>query len=309
MPGDPFRRVKPGDSLRGISAAGWNGAMDAARAFAESNLSGGAGSPIGTTPQTGIVLVQNNSGGDLDRFSVLGIDSPLISPTDGPDAFKSRVMLVGITPATASHKAKFVILREPLKNGKIGQAYIAGACPCKINVNNANDAAADVKNSDAASLDSGASGAAKILWKESGTGLKWAYVLLPQGGGTGGAIPVKITNIETSSGGKYKGRSITILASTVGVANTGLLVMPPSSYTIAATDDLMLYHPLESGLSTHTIPYPCFALAYDTGLVTTDATPRKIMQLENIGVRPGTNDYDVYQMVSSNTVWGPTKAQ
>ena len=200
MAGDPFQHVRPGQKVK-ISAPAWNGAMNAARAHQQSTAAGAsAGTPKQQFPQTGIVLVKNNSGGDLGMLSVLGIDGPLFDPTDSAavNEFKSRVVLKGITPSATTHKGKFVILREPLKAGAIGEAYAAGCCPAKVNVVATGDTSADVSDGSSASLKSGG-GSAKILWKESGTGVRWAVVLMPAGGG----VDTQNLGTEVTAGATY----------------------------------------------------------------------------------------------------------
>ena len=76
---------------------------------------------------SGIVLVKNSSGADRDRFDILGIDGPIIAPTDNPDEFKNRVTIDGITPAMADHTGQFVILAEPIASGAIGRGHLDGA--------------------------------------------------------------------------------------------------------------------------------------------------------------------------------------
>ena len=55
---------------------------------------------------------------------MLGIDSPVISPTDNETEFKNTVALSCVAP-TSSHAGKFVVLLEPLADGRMGKAYTA----------------------------------------------------------------------------------------------------------------------------------------------------------------------------------------
>ncbi|MCL2645586.1 MAG: hypothetical protein FWD61_01110 [Phycisphaerales bacterium] len=176
--GDPLKKVKPGDKLR-IPATTYNAFIDTTRAFQASQRN------IGSTPQSamrssGIVLVRNDSGNDLSRYSVLGIDSPIIDPEDNLDAFKNKVAVVGVTPSEDDHVGKFVILLEPLKSKKIGMAYGAGICPVKIDVpdEDVEYPYADIADGKTANLKAKHYGAATILWREGGTGVQWALVRL-----------------------------------------------------------------------------------------------------------------------------------
>ena len=90
-----------------------------------------------------------------------------------------------MTPADPTHLGRFAILTGPIPNGKIGQAAVAGVCVAKVDVQAEDDGFADIADGSTASLTSGPSGAATILWKETGTGEKWAIVRFGGGGGAG----------------------------------------------------------------------------------------------------------------------------
>jgi ribosomal protein L35AE/L33A len=126
---------------------------------------------------------------EICGFAVLGIDSPIFSPSEAPDSFASQVALVGVTPA-AGHvgTGKFCILLEPIAAGAIGQAVVSGVVPAKANVTDESHAFADVADGEADYLASSESGPAAILWKESGTGTKSAIVRL---GGSSGAAHIE----------------------------------------------------------------------------------------------------------------------
>ena len=180
--GDHLKKVKTGDPLV-IPAQAFNSFVDAANDLKARQMDGGNG--VHRSMPVQYVLVKNGSGADLDRFGVLGIDAPVILPTDNLDEFKNRVVLSGVTPA-AKHAGRFVVLHEPLANGSIGRACISGACLVKVNVIREGHTFADVEPAQAGRLKSVASGSASILWSESGTGEKWAVVKL----GTPGPIYV-----------------------------------------------------------------------------------------------------------------------
>ncbi|MCG3177995.1 MAG: hypothetical protein BIFFINMI_00318 [Phycisphaerae bacterium] len=176
-------KVKPGDPLR-IPAATFNAFVDAAEDLRRRQHDQFTSmQPVGS--QTVIVPIKNNSGGDLGRFAVLGIDSPVFTPADNEDGFKNRIALVGVTPVAPTHLGRFAILLEPVANGRIGQAAVAGVCVAKVEVQAEDDGFADISDGSTASLASGPSGAATILWKETGTGEKWAVVRFGGGGGAG----------------------------------------------------------------------------------------------------------------------------
>jgi hypothetical protein len=172
--GDNMKKVRTGDALD-IPAATFNTFIDSARDFLQrqSDQNRQSGRDI---RNSGIILMKNGSGSDRERFNVLGIKEPIINLSDNADAFKNRVALTGITPNKDDHTGKFAVLLSPMKTDALGLAMVLGVCPVKITVDNAEHTHADINDGDAATLKSGFYGAAQILWKEDGTGEKWAVV-------------------------------------------------------------------------------------------------------------------------------------
>lgn len=132
MSGDPLKKVQSGDKLE-IPAETFNTMIDAARDFRSRQRSISQERPQ-SFRQASIVLVRNNSGSDRNLGEILGIDSPIIGPSDNLNEFKKRVILSCSTPSPSYHIAKFVVLLEPIANGKIGRAVIAGVAPAYIYV-------------------------------------------------------------------------------------------------------------------------------------------------------------------------------
>jgi hypothetical protein len=183
MNGDPLRHVRPGEK---IPADTWNIFCDVARIVRGQTMNGGATPEPAQAQSRGIVHIKNTSGADLNRFAVLGISGIVFTPTDNEEGFKRDPLLTGITP-TADHAEKFVILQEPAKQNIIVPAVVSGVTICKVDIGDADHAYATIKASDATQLESADGGLARILYKEAGTGTKWAIVCL--GGGGGSSLP------------------------------------------------------------------------------------------------------------------------
>ncbi len=185
MSGDAFKKAQPGQQMI-IPARAYNAFVDAAMAH-QTNVPVGGG---GRMPRQhlGNVLILNKTGADLDEFSVVGLGSSIFEPTDTQKTatFKAQVGFEGETPATASHTGKFAIILEPIADDAIGIARLSGVCPVKIDITDTDHAYADIDNGDTGNLNSSETGAAQILWAESGTGEKWAIVRLGSPGGGGG---------------------------------------------------------------------------------------------------------------------------
>ena len=142
------------------------------------------------------------SGSNQNRLAVLGIDTPIIDPTTNDNEFKNRVALSCVTPAVDTHEGKFVILAEPIATGKIGRAYAAGVCPVQIIVLDEDAEAyqfADIFDGYGLGLFADPNGSASILWKEEGTGLKWAIVRFGNRQRMG-VFPVDLTQVGGAQG-------------------------------------------------------------------------------------------------------------
>lgn len=171
-----LRKVRSGDPLR-IPAGAYNAFVDAAHLAQRINADAhvdqtrdGAGDQL--------VLVRNESGEDLPRFGVLGINGPLIAPgaEGNTDEFKRRTALIGAAITTTDeYIGRFVVAREPIPSGRIGLAMIRGVTPAVVAVVDEEHTHAEAEP-DSQILKSGFTGAARILWKEEGTGTKLAII-------------------------------------------------------------------------------------------------------------------------------------
>lgn len=180
MPGDPLKKVQPGDPLE-IPAQTFSTFIEAAQ-FVKAHQQNRGRDARPEFRQTGIVLVQNDSGADRDRFDVLGIDAPIITPAENLDEFQDRVTLACSTPVPGTHLGRFVILLEPIPSGEIGRAVVSGVVQTYLYVYEDAHEWADVHpaptGDEAYRLTSAQYGGAQILWKQSGVGWKWAVVRL-----------------------------------------------------------------------------------------------------------------------------------
>jgi hypothetical protein len=126
----------------------------------------------------GILTIRNDSGGNLSAWSVVGILGMVVEPTTTAEKvlFKNGPIFKVVVPTVGSHEGWFGILTCNVVAGSLGKALFMGVCATQVNMVDALDEFADVKDSDATQLQSATSGAAQILWVESGTGTKWAIV-------------------------------------------------------------------------------------------------------------------------------------
>lgn len=177
MPGDDYLRPRPGDPFR-FPARLYCDLLDLVANDKRGQgaiVSGAIARDFANT----IIQIKNGTGSNLPRFSVLGFNGTVITVSGSVDSFKDGICLIGRTPSLPADSAKWAITLEPIADGNIGYAVIAGVCLVQVNVIDANDQYADAIDSDNSKLKSSASGGAQILYKESGTGTKWAVVRFP----------------------------------------------------------------------------------------------------------------------------------
>lgn len=171
------KKLSAGASVTEFSISAYNDMLDMARWWKTEYRRTGA-DPRRAFKQSGIVRVKNTSGSDIPWLGIGGIDAPLYEESDDESEFKTRPTLKVVEPDEDTHLGKFVVAIEPIAVNAIGWAVISGLAPVLIDVSNASHGFADVYDGYSTGLKSGHHGAAQILWKESGTGAKWALVRL-----------------------------------------------------------------------------------------------------------------------------------
>jgi hypothetical protein len=161
---DPFKKVQRGERLR-IPAETFNTFIDAAKDFRQRTQNRGQSS-LANFADSGIVLVKNASGGDRDRYDILGIERPIFLPSENLLSFTNQLAVIGVTPDEDKHVGRFIVLLEPLKNGLIGRGLISGVTPVRLNVLDPEHEWADIEDGESDSLKTDTAGSAFILWRD-----------------------------------------------------------------------------------------------------------------------------------------------
>lgn len=201
---DAFSKVRPGEPLK-IAAQAWNQVIDQVTTRPRFDAASSAAPAINFQ-----VRCKNATTGDVPRWGVLQIDGILETPTGatgtyatgpkepGTISFLSYPGVVGVTP-TSDAGARFVVATQPIKAGEVGMAAIDGVVQVKLDITAGGDDLAGVKPGSVQQLRTGSGGDAVVLWKESGTGVKWGLVRI--GAGAGGGVKVgKITGTWMKGG-------------------------------------------------------------------------------------------------------------
>lgn len=191
-----LRKVHPGDRFQ-IPAGAYNAFVDAAKDYQRRQQSQ-TQSPPTWERNSAIISIRNESGTDVGQFGVLGIGEPIITPADNEGQFRARIAVKGVSPQP-EHELNFAIAIEPIATNKIGRAIVAGVTVAKLYVEDEDDTTAGADLGDTDELHTGL-GAARILWKESGSGSgKWGLIALA-GGAAGGVVDNPHTLSPTYNG-------------------------------------------------------------------------------------------------------------
>lgn len=186
-----------------IPAGSWNTMVDSAIGFVRGRRQGFAGAGPAGSP-AGPVRIQNASGADVARFGILRASGLVFEAADNLTAFLGAGWLLkGDKPAGA--KDALVVASEPIAAGKIGWGVAMGFTPVQVDVGGESHAFAKPIKDDATKLKSAGSGPVRLLYKEAGTGVKWALA----GIGVGGAGAFNFARITAKAGSsapwKYAG--------------------------------------------------------------------------------------------------------
>lgn len=281
-----FQRVATGQPIK-IEASTWNAMLAAAEAHAVGRGGGPAGNDGGFVGRLPVKLGAVDEGENWDRYQVAELDAAVFDPAVQVDEYLGGYGTLGVpvlggkvpTAAAAAGTAtgRWGVILRPGDEGTIVPAVVSGPVAVRINVTDAGHGWAVPIATDRTRLASSAAaaaGAARVLWKESGTGEKWGVVNLGGGGGGGvasGFFLVKVTGIISGAKGYYQGRVQTVGA----VVSAGGNIAEGDFGTFGTGDDsnkvVMANLPELSNADVHAIDpsvqprlFVCFEIAGNT---------------------------------------------
>lgn len=173
---DPFQKVKQGQALE-ITARTMNGVLAAGQDYSRTKLDTGREQTDGTgidpvfPPQ-----VFNGLADAIPEFSVLAY-GPTVRSDAAAVPFEASSSPV-FDAALPNANLPFMVSREPVPVGAIGQVVIVGPAVVQVNITDATHTRAVPITGDKSKLTSAAAGGVPILDRETGTGVKWAKVLV-----------------------------------------------------------------------------------------------------------------------------------
>jgi hypothetical protein len=202
-----FQHVRSGEPLV-IPAGTYNAMLDAAQAHRNRRMTL---APHGSGFDSLFIHVVNETGKALQRFDVLGLDSPL--ETQDENVFCHQIVFKGTVPQK-KHKGKFAIIQQDAAPNQIVRACIYGATIARIQKSpasqsnsqtngNAEIKFCDIKEDETSTLTSGGNGA-EVLWYDK---TQWAIIRIGSGRST--LFPVKLEKTGGEAGDDEKATSWT----------------------------------------------------------------------------------------------------
>lgn len=174
---NPLSHQKPGPL--DFAAAGFNRMIDATKVV-EAGLHRPPGPDLDRLDATAEILVRNDTGSALPVRSVLVPSTPLVSIVNHPLEFQERPVAQAFAATAVTDQP--CILLEPLPNGAIGRAAIAGVAVVDLLLVASNHQYAAPAVGVTAYLTTAAFGPCRVIHKESlGGSVYRAWVLMGLG--------------------------------------------------------------------------------------------------------------------------------
>lgn len=242
--GDAFQRVRQGDPASSVlRAATFNSLLEMRKEWQAQRIAQPGGSIDYASPW--LIRVQNKTGAGLDRFSVVELGNAVILPTASLYGFQEQILVEANSPGTPADGKNYGILQEPIPANGIGMAAASGVTHAIVNVTNAAHKYAAASNGVLAKLVSAVSGPIAILYRETGTGDKWAVVAFTGNPATGlpggtGSIGVREADLSPSLTGITdlvfdQADGFTVTDAGGGVANLGIADATASQAGVVST--------------------------------------------------------------------------
>lgn len=138
----------------------------------------------GAAHNPNVIRIRNDSGADLaDPRPILAIGEPILDPSDadGEAMALERPVFEGLPwdDADADFR-KFAVLQGPVEEDRTTEAIMCGLTWVKVNVTADTDLAvyAYAEPEDESIMRLVGAGCARVIWRASGTGEKWALVTI-----------------------------------------------------------------------------------------------------------------------------------
>jgi hypothetical protein len=229
------RRFVSGQRIKKLPTTELNEAINAARDREFFGTRGGVASAGGQF----VVDITNDTGDDVDQWAAVGFDDASIDPADNEQSFRGGIAFDGIVPTHADHLERFGVFLEPVNDGQVGRALLAGWLNLKVDVVNVEHRYVRPKDGTAA-LETCGAGGGRILWPRpfTATGEQWATVSFEPFAGVGFAYLTAFMGSASVAGNP------TIL--TPATASADVWTFDSAGVWANTDDEITIYNPWES---------------------------------------------------------------
>lgn len=172
--------------------------------------------------QNGEIRIKYTDSDTLSIFSAVALIDLAIKPKD--NNFVYNIPTLQATKVTTDNEKKpFAICVEPAQKDKLTKAVLTGVVPAKVSIKDSTHEFAKPTVGGNGTLESCATGTARIVWKASGTGEQWCVLQLGAGGAGGGEYNgyFKIVNASTTTSGQVSNKIMIVDGATYN-AETGI---------------------------------------------------------------------------------------
>jgi hypothetical protein len=188
---DFLRKVRPGEPLS-LPAEAYNAFVDAALQARQGRVRPRdlKLEPSAQQQAALTIVCKNTSGAPCAKYQPVTLGDALFDPAEqGIGRPFQNELVVKCTPTEGSTPIQqWGVAAQVINPGQLGRVVIAGVTPARLNVVAAGGAEENARFCDAVPgqlyLRPTPGGIAPILWRETGIGLKWAYVHVGQRAGT-----------------------------------------------------------------------------------------------------------------------------
>ena len=181
-----LKRVRRGDKLKGFPADVFNSMLEMLEWYRSGRDRGGA-AETRTAAGGDFVLVRNDTGAQRGRGEIIGLGDLTVDLDEEAERETLRggaAVFAGEEPRRADYFGSFGVLVQALDEGEVGLCRVGGRALVQVDFAHEDQPYADLFDVESEAepeyqkLQAGEFGAARIIKKESGDGLKWAYVEL-----------------------------------------------------------------------------------------------------------------------------------
>jgi hypothetical protein len=188
---DKYQHVRSGERLN-FSAESYNAMIDAAAKARHRHM---RLSPSKTGRDSLFVSVVNKTGRFLERFDVVGLESPFYSTNN--DEFFNHILFRGVVPQK-NHKGKFAVLQQSAEPNDVVRACLYGTTIARVqNKNNDHEIrSCDIVEGETGFLVSGEH--SEVLWRDNYS--DWSIIRIGSGGGRSTLFPVVLARSGGTNG-------------------------------------------------------------------------------------------------------------